>query len=101
MFLLTLQLPRSPKISSLVFVWWLQKFVRDMRWQDGDDGDVAADCDAKVETLDDLEISDEIAKGCNAVVYRARIKGRWRDFCSLDMIPSCSGRQPYLTLWVR
>ncbi|KAF0312757.1 Serine/threonine-protein kinase PINK1, mitochondrial [Amphibalanus amphitrite] len=56
-----------------------QKFVRDMHWPDCDPE--PSGCHANVETLHDIEISDEIAKGCNAVVYKARIKGtgdaRW------------------------
>ena len=65
----TLILSRALSVAVLC----LQKFVRDLRWTD--DTKSPPDRGAKVQALDDLEISHEIAKGCNAVVYRARIKG--------------------------
>jgi len=57
----------------------IKRFVRDMRWsEEGEAGeaDLTAGCRGhRVESLQDLDIGQEIAKGCNAVVYEAKIRG--------------------------
>ncbi|XP_037075914.1 serine/threonine-protein kinase PINK1, mitochondrial-like isoform X2 [Pollicipes pollicipes] len=49
----------------------IKKFVQTMQWLNDD-----CECadGSNVQQLDQLDIGEEIAKGCNAVVYKARIK---------------------------